>query len=144
MELSEHFNSSEFLCPCCRRARVAPQLIQGLEELRRLLAAPVIVSSGFRCRRRNADIGGTAASQHPKGRAADVHTGGRHSVLELYQATRLVPVFLASGIGIYPTGGFVHVDVLRPGAARWGRVWGKLVPFPVAYAQLRAGTGAAA
>ncbi len=46
-------------------------LAAGLETVRSLLAAPLIISSGYRCPALNALIGGAKKSQHMEGLAAD-------------------------------------------------------------------------
>lgn len=45
-----------------------------LEPLRRILAQPIYVSSGFRSSRLNEEVGGEADSQHLQGFAADIYT----------------------------------------------------------------------
>jgi zinc D-Ala-D-Ala carboxypeptidase len=50
----------------------------GLETVRRLLGdAPIIITSGYRCRRVNKAVGGVDVSDHTLGYAADF----RHSIL---------------------------------------------------------------
>lgn len=43
-----------------------------LEPFRRHLGEPLVISSGYRCPRLNAAVGGVANSQHLKGEAADI------------------------------------------------------------------------
>lgn len=47
------------------------RLAQGLEQVQALLGHPIEISSGYRSAELNAAVGGTAASQHLKGLAAD-------------------------------------------------------------------------
>ena len=42
-------------------------------EPARLIAGPIIVTSGFRCEAVNRKVGGVARSQHLTGQAADIH-----------------------------------------------------------------------
>lgn len=44
-----------------------------LEPLRQHFGCPVVISSGYRCRRLNKAVGGVARSQHITGEAADLH-----------------------------------------------------------------------
>lgn len=44
-----------------------------LEPLRQHVQEPVIISSGYRCPKLNAAVGGSKTSQHMKGEAADIH-----------------------------------------------------------------------
>ncbi len=47
------------------------RLAAGLEEIQRLLGAPLDISSGYRCPELNRVVGGSATSQHRQGMAAD-------------------------------------------------------------------------
>ena len=47
-----------------------------LEPLRVAMKDPVPISSGYRCQRLNAVVGGVSNSQHMKGQAADLSIGG--------------------------------------------------------------------
>ena len=99
-DLSEHFNRSEFACQCgCGFDTVDVGLIETLEEVRHYFMAPVTVTSGCRCVKHNADIGGSYDSQHAKGRAADIKVQGK-APQEVHDF--LCRVHLNScGIGLY-------------------------------------------
>jgi len=45
-----------------------------LDPLREAYGKPIIVSSGYRCPKLNAAVGGSASSQHVKGEAADIRS----------------------------------------------------------------------
>ena len=47
-----------------------------LDPLREAWGAPIKVSSGYRCPKLNAAVGGARGSQHMYGQAADIHTLG--------------------------------------------------------------------
>ena len=47
-----------------------------LEPLRVAMERPIKISSGFRCQRLNAAVGGVYNSQHMKGQAADINIKG--------------------------------------------------------------------
>lgn len=74
----EFFNFSEFACRCC--GRIPPGVRGNIEALvdnvldpaRRVFGGPVSVSSGYRCPKHNAEVGGVSGSQHLKGEAADI------------------------------------------------------------------------
>ena len=59
-----HFKLREFACPCCGRVEVVTSLVLWLEVLRRAWGGAIHVNSGFRCARRNADVGGAKNSRH--------------------------------------------------------------------------------
>lgn len=43
-----------------------------LDHIREKLGSPIVVSSGYRCKRLNKSIGGAIDSQHTEGKAADI------------------------------------------------------------------------
>ena len=88
-QLSEHFKLSEFTqSGTARRHKVknvpGPReverlrflCVKSLEPMRRRFGA-IRITSGFRCKKLNALVGGSTTSQHVLGEAADIHTGGR-------------------------------------------------------------------
>lgn len=81
MNLSTHFTLAELTVTEHRNIdNTAPGSVvealtrtaRGLEGLRTLLGAPVIVSSGYRCPALNKAVGGQPNSQHMLGEAADI------------------------------------------------------------------------
>lgn len=56
-----------------------------LEQIRRLVSRPVVVTSGYRSPAVNTAVGGAANSAHVYGRAADIHVPGL-SIRELAEA----------------------------------------------------------
>ena len=118
MQLSEHFDSSEFACKCgCgglhNGADINPRLVQVLERMRQRCGRPLVISSGYRCPKHNAEEGGVWNSQHVYGNAADVLVPDGMNIGELYELAEMCG---ADGIGLYDWG--VHVDV-RGYQARW-------------------------
>lgn len=118
MQLSEHFDSSEFACKCgCGGLRngadINPRLVQVLERMRTKCGKPLILSCGYRCPSHNAEVGGVWNSQHIKGTAADVQTPEGMTPIELFE---LAQDCGADGVGLYDWG--VHVDV-RGYKATW-------------------------
>jgi hypothetical protein len=47
-----------------------------LEPLRSFVGKPLIITSGYRCKRVNKLVGGSPTSQHTEGKAADFHVSG--------------------------------------------------------------------
>lgn len=116
MQLSEHFDSREFQCPCCGLFVENHHLVDALEQLRALLGVPLIITSGTRCRAHNAAVGGKPDSEHLHGRAVDVIAEGI-SAAHVQGAAKCIPAFINGGIGSYRS--FTHLDVRLTGAARW-------------------------
>lgn len=107
-DLSEHFNSGEFECPCCEKVHVDPRLISLLENARTLYHHPITISSGFRCPAHNAEVGGLPNSAHLTGEAADIICAFS---ADRYQMIRIFISLGATRIGVGK--GFLHVDVSR-------------------------------
>lgn len=55
-----------------------------LDPLRRAWGAPITVTSGYRCTRLNAAVGGAANSHHLRGMAADITAGTRDDNRRLF------------------------------------------------------------
>jgi len=70
--VSDNFKLSEFECPCCRAVRLEPLLVNFLQALRFALNVPIKVTSGYRCKSHNKEVGGVKESRHLIGRAVDV------------------------------------------------------------------------
>jgi len=68
----KHFGVHEFVCPCCGVVYVAKSLVFWLDVIRRAVGIPLVVSSGYRCTRRNDQVGGAISSRHMIGCAADI------------------------------------------------------------------------
>jgi hypothetical protein len=62
------------------------RLAAGLEAVRKLLGAPLEISSGYRCAALNESVGGSSASQHVLGLAADFVCPGFGTPLEVAHA----------------------------------------------------------
>lgn len=107
--MSEHFSKDEFKCKCgCGGLKVDLNLIVLLEKLRAEVGQPIHVSSGYRCPKHNAAVGGATNSYHMKGMAADI-TIPNHSPSDIARLARKLGF---GGIGTYIHGGnyFCHVD----------------------------------
>ena len=123
-QLTEHFNLSEFECPCCHCVKLHPDVVIALQTLRRRIGnRPIIVTSGYRCPRHNAVIGGANASDHLYGWAADIIVSGMPPE-ELAGAAESLPE-LIKRIGTYSNRPCVHIGVVhRDGfPSRWGPVF---------------------
>lgn len=74
---SPHFKRAEFACRCgCGADDISPYLVACLEDVRKALDLPLIITSGVRCEKHNAAVGGVPNSRHLYGEAADVTTRG--------------------------------------------------------------------
>lgn len=86
IQLSKHFKLSEFIKSSTATARKidnTPTLevvsnlqylcVNVLEPLREYFNSPIVISSGYRCPKLNAAVGGVSSSQHMTGEACDIH-----------------------------------------------------------------------
>lgn len=84
-----------------------------LQPLRDLIGLPIVISSGFRCKELNSQIGGADKSQHLMGQAADITIPG-FSNIEIYDTIRqhldYDQVILEHVPDHTPTKGWVHVS----------------------------------
>lgn len=74
-----YYKMEEFKCRCCSRVAY-PENIETLvnnvlDPAREKLGMPIMVNSGYRCPKHNAEVGGVQRSQHLTGEAADVSAG---------------------------------------------------------------------
>lgn len=88
-----HFRREEFACKCGRYCdgwpgEMSEILVRAADRLRAHFGAAVTVSSGLRCPKHNANVGGASASRHMTGRAMDFRVAGKTSaqVLEYVKA----------------------------------------------------------
>lgn len=80
-----------------------------------MIKKPIIITSGYRCKKHNKDIGGVIGSQHTLNKAADIVVPGM-SPIDVWRAASKITQFFEGGMGLYRT--FVHLDV-RGHKARW-------------------------
>ena len=112
MKISEHFDSSEFVCHCgCEQMIIDVGLLNTAENLRNYLGKPMIVHCVNRCKRHNAEVGGHSNSYHMFGYAMDFHVKGLeifelHSIIEKLWRDKNI---LTGGLGYYSWGN--HIDV---------------------------------
>ena len=113
--LSTHFKVREFACrDGSDVVLVAPRLVMVLESIRSRFNAAVRINSGYRTPQYNAQVGGSAHSQHCYGTAADITVAGQTPEAVAAYARRIMPDW--GGVGVYQT--FTHIDV-RESRADW-------------------------
>ena len=100
----KNFTAEEIACKHCGQVMLNFHAMDCLQALRERLAAPVKITSGYRCPDHNQAVGGASLSQHREGKAFDIITS---NVDALATAAKLSGF---TGIGKYPNRGFLHVD----------------------------------
>lgn len=109
MQLTKNFSNKELQCPCCGKVDMNHRLMDLLQSVRDEVGFPFVINSGFRCKKRNAELPSSSPkSQHLVGKAVDVST---RSLTANQKHALLKSAFRKgfNGIGIYPT--FIHLDV---------------------------------
>lgn len=116
----KYISRNEFRCTCggkyCNGFPVEPSLATAEIDnaIREHFGKPLTITSGIRCEKRNAEVGGVSNSQHVLGTASDIVVSGV-SPSEVYAyAETLMPDY--GGLGLYSWG--VHVDT-RAAKSRW-------------------------
>lgn len=125
--VAQFFRRYEIICRCgCGLDTLYPLQLVNLDNLKRLLGIghKLRISSGCRCERHNALVGGEINSMHkPDARgmthATDIVVPVGLTCADLENAMEEIWSF--GGIGIYPKPGFVHWDtgIGRENFRRW-------------------------
>jgi len=103
--LSEHFYMSEYQCKDGSMF-IELELVEKVEQLRKILGRPIIINSGYRSPEYNVKIGGASNSQHIYGRAVDIQ---KFDGLSDEFIETLAVMLGFRGIGIYNN--FYHLDI---------------------------------
>ena len=101
----KYFRKSEFSCPCCGRNEIDTDFTEKLDSARQLADTPFVINSGFRCEKRNKEVGGKPESSHLKGLACDIRapvSPARYKILKALFAMGFRRIGIAKN--------FIHVD----------------------------------
>ena len=101
-----YFKTDEFKCSCCGVVIVSSWLIHLLNKVREAYGKPMVVNSGYRCKKHNKKVGGKKNSAHLRGTAADIkctNSAIRYSIIKYAFEVGF------KRIGIYDK--FIHLDV---------------------------------
>ena len=110
----KHFEKKEFKCKCgniyCNGypAEVQEKLIRVADRVRDHFGAVATVSSGLRCTRHNANVGGVSNSRHLTGKAMDFCIKGKSASEVLAYVQKQSEIRYAYAIDSQ----FVHMDIL--------------------------------
>lgn len=110
-----NFSSTEFECSCCGKEEMERYFTNFLQRAREIAGVAFNISSGWRCREHNDNVGGTPSSSHLRGLAADILIASPWSRMRilrgLYYAEEETLHSVYPRIIIYPLRGFLHVDI---------------------------------
>lgn len=108
----KHFKREEFRCKCGKYCNGFPaemdgKLVMLADMVRDHFGAEMIVSSGIRCERHNANVGGVSNSRHLSGKAMDFSISGFSADMVLPYVQKLSGIRYAYAIDR----NYVHMDV---------------------------------
>ena len=111
----KYFRRTEFACQCGGKycngfpCEPAEETVKICDEIRKRAKVPITISSGIRCEKHNAEVGGVANSNHRLGKAADLICSlSPEKLKEIAEAVTAEMIPGRGGIGLYSWG--VHVD----------------------------------
>ena len=111
----KYFRRTEFACQCGGKycdgfpCEPAEETVKICDEIRKRAKVPITISSGIRCEKHNAEVGGVANSNHKLGKAADLICSlSPEKLKEIAEAVTAEMIPGRGGIGLYSWG--VHVD----------------------------------
>jgi len=102
----KYFSLREFRCRCCGKVEIDPELVDRLDKAREIAGVPFFITSGYRCPKHNAEVGGSPTSAHLKGKAADIRVHNN------YDRYKILEGLIKAGfkrIGIAEK--FIHADI---------------------------------
>ena len=111
----KHFEREEMKCRCGGKycdgfpAEPSYKLMKLADQVREHFGAPAIVSSGVRCEKHNANVGGVANSRHKTGTAIDFCIKGKAASVVLAYVQKQSATHYAYAID----GSYVHMDVVE-------------------------------
>lgn len=103
--MANYFKATEFACRCCGVNGMKQSTIDRLIKAREIAGVPFIINSGYRCPKRNAEVGGKSEGAHTTGHAIDI------KAVDSRTRYLVVDAAIKAGftrIGIAKT--FVHID----------------------------------
>lgn len=116
-KLSKHFSSKEFENSTDKEFYIDQILLEKLDLVREEFGESITITSGYRSPAHNAKIGGSSASQHCLGKAADIRpsSSSKQDLDKLY----LICEKYFEAVGDGRNKGFVHVDTRTGKKRRW-------------------------
>lgn len=103
--MKDYFTLKEMECPCCHEVKFDEAFHEMLNKARDVAGVPFIISSGYRCKKHNTEVGGVESSAHRKGCGCDIKCCGSLNRFKIVLALLNVGF---KRIGIGKT--FIHCD----------------------------------
>jgi hypothetical protein len=130
--IAPYITRAEYECPCCHElppdlttARFVYDILFGkFKEIREEWGQPLLISSGYRCKRHNAECDGKGLSAHLFGLALDINLPSAPDVVRLATLIELLHPDLRRGT-YTQSWSFIHIDaayLIEPRAtADWAK-----------------------
>lgn len=107
---AKYFKQSEFYCPCCRMQQMDFSFIAKIDKARKYAGVPFIITSGWRCARKNASLpGASPTSKHMYGKACDILVKDNYHRRKILKALLDVPQLT---VGVYANKPHMHVQLM--------------------------------
>lgn len=104
----KYFRKEEFICRCgCGANEMEEKLIKAADKVRGHFNAPANVTSGRRCSKHNANVGGVTNSRHLSGKAMDFSISGKSASTVLAYVQKLPEIRYAYAIDSQ----HIHMDI---------------------------------
>lgn len=106
-----NFKPEELACKHCGAQGITPEMMGILQEIRTEMAAPIFLTSGYRCVKHPVEQEKDKPGEHTHGMAVDILCHGARAlkIIELAQARNV------RRIGVHqkgnPNGRFVHIGI---------------------------------
>lgn len=107
-----HFKKQELKCKCCGIEDMDFNFVMLLDAIRETVGFPININSGFRCKKRNEEIGGSEDSQHLVGLAVDVKCYLDNEVYKIAKSAFMLSLSVLTNqkLGSPYEGRFLHLD----------------------------------
>lgn len=92
-------------CPCCGREQLDPRLALSVRHIFGMLGHDLPITSGYRCEKHNAAVGGAVNSMHMQGKAVDIAVSDPDEQEEIAELARKLGF---GGVGWGKN--FIHLD----------------------------------
>jgi len=120
MNNTQYFKREEFLCPCCKQEQMKQEIVDILTILRGEIGKSFIITSGWRCEKRNKEVGGTPDSPHLLGLAIDFYCPDLDILALFTKVENAIKKFgwgVRIGLNVFKK--FLHIDIATYPCKRW-------------------------
>uniref|UniRef100_A0A6M3KXE7 Putative peptidase n=1 Tax=viral metagenome TaxID=1070528 RepID=A0A6M3KXE7_9ZZZZ len=103
--MPKFFKKDELMCPCCGECCMDFDFLDKLITARSFANIPFVLTSAYRCKKHNEEVGGSPTSSHLIGKAVDIAIRDNHERFIIKRS-----LFEAGFLRIEDGGTWIHVD----------------------------------